>query len=144
MEPLRHESGTVVREDLESLESLKALDAQLKREEKQAKAKPRRVATQVETELAHALLGAGQLRGRMRQAVEAFVKGFPGIAPDAEAFAERLVESLLDSEADGSRNLRAVAEVYGDFANAFAAHSWSEPRLARAGRMAILRAAAQT
>ena len=95
MEPLRHESGTVVREDLESLESLKALDARLKREEKRAKAKPRRVPTQAEAELAHALLGAGQLRGRMRQEVEAFINGYPGIAPDAEVFAERLVEALL-------------------------------------------------
>ena len=144
VEPLRHESGTVVREHLESLESLKALDAALQREEKRATAKPRRVPTQAEAELTHALLGAGQLRGRMRQEVEAFVRGFPGIAPDAEAFAERLVESLLVGGASGSHDARAAAEIYGDFANAFAAQTWSEPRLARAGRMAILRAAAQT
>ena len=98
--------------------------------------------TQAETELAHALLGAGQLRGRMRQEVEAFINGYPGIAPDAEVFAERLVEALLVGGASGSHDARAAAEIY-DFANAFAAHSWSEPRLARAGRMAILRAAAE-
>ena len=143
VEPLRLETGTVVREDLESLESLKALGALLQKEEKRAKAKPRRAPTQAETELAHALLGAGQLRGRMRQEVEAFINGYPGITPDAGAFAERLVESLLVGEALGPHDLRAAAEVYGDFANAFAGHSWSEPRLARAGRMAILRAAAE-
>ena len=99
--------------------------------------------TQAEAELAHALLGVGQLRGRMRQEVEAFVKGLPGIAPDAEAFAEHLVETLLAGAAGGSHDARAAAEVYGDFANAFAAHSWTEPRLARAGRMAVLRAAAE-
>ena len=99
--------------------------------------------TQAEAELAHALIGAGQLRGRMRQEVEAFINGYPGITPDAGAFAERLVESLLVGEALGPHDLRAAAEVYGDFANAFAGHSWSEPRLARAGRMAILRAAAE-
>ena len=57
--------------------------------------------------------------------------------------AERLVEALLVGGASGSHDARAAAEIYGDFANAFAAHSWSEPRLARAGRMAILRAAAE-
>ena len=87
--------------------------------------------TQAEAELAHALLGAGQLRGRMRQEVEAFINGYPGIAPDAEVFAERLVEALLVGGASGSHDARAAAEIYGDFANAFAAHSWSEPRLAR-------------
>ena len=143
VEPLRHESGTVVREDLECLESVKALESLLQKEEKQAKAKPRRARTQAETELAHALLGAGQLRGRMRQEVEAFVKGCPGIAPDAGAFAERLVEALLVGEAWGPHDLRAAAEVYGDFAAAFAAHSWIEPRLARSRRGLVLRAAAE-
>ena len=41
MEPLRHESGTVVREDLESLESLQARDVLPRKEERQDKAKPR-------------------------------------------------------------------------------------------------------
>ena len=142
VEPLRHESGTVVREDLERLESLQALDALLQKEERHAKGKPRRAPTQAEAELAHALLGAGQLRGRMRREVEAFVKGYPGIAPDAEAFTERLVEALLVGDAGGSHDARAAAELYGDFADAFAAHSWVETRLQRASRGVVLRAAA--
>ena len=69
VEPLRQESGTVLREDLETLESVKELDALLQKAEKQAKAKPRRQPTEKEAELAHALLGKGQLRGRVRREV---------------------------------------------------------------------------
>ena len=70
VEPLRQESGTVLREDLETLESVEELDALLQKAEKQAKAKPRRQPTEKEAELAHALLGTGQLRGRVRREVK--------------------------------------------------------------------------
>ena len=92
--------------------------------------------------MAHALLETGQLRGRIRQEVEAFVENFPNIAPDAGAFSARLVEALLVGDNGGTHDARAAAELYGDFADAFAAHSWIEPRLARARRRVILRTAA--
>ena len=66
----RQESGTVLREDLETLASMKELDALLQKAEKEAKAKPRRQPTEKEAELAHALLGTGQLRGRVRRKVK--------------------------------------------------------------------------
>ena len=140
VEPLRQESGTVVQEDLECLDSLKKLDIQLKKEEKQMK--PRRAPTQAEAEVTHALLETGQLRGKMRQEVEAFVRGFAGIAPDAEGFAERLVDALLTGDAGGRHDAREAAELYGDFADAYASHGWSEQRLQRARRRVVLRAAA--
>ena len=142
VEPLRLESGTVVREDLECLDSLRELDIQLKKEEKQTKTKPRRAPTQAEAEVAHALLETGQLRCRMRQEVEAFVRGCSGIAPGAEAFAETLVDALLIGGAGGWHDAREAAELYGDFADAYAAHSWMEPRLERVRRKVVLRAAA--
>ena len=139
VEPLRQESGTVVREDMECL---RELDLQLKKEERQTKTKPRRAVTQEEADVAHALLETGQLRGRMRQEAEAFVRGFAGIAPDAEGFAERLV-ILLIGDAGGWHDAREVAEeLYGDLADAYAAHDWSEQRLQRARRRVVLRAAA--
>jgi hypothetical protein len=142
VEPLRQESGTVVREDMECLDSLRELDIQLKKEERQTKTKPRRAVTQEEADVAHALLETGQLRGRMRQEAEAFVRGFAGIAPDAEGFAERLV-ILLIGDAGGWHDAREVAEeLYGDLADAYAAHDWSEQRLQRARRRVVLRAAA--
>ena len=58
-----------LREDLESSESVRELDALLRRTDKQAKAKPRRQKTEKETELAHALLGTVQLRGRAHREV---------------------------------------------------------------------------
>ena len=67
---------------------------------------------------------------------------FPGIVPDAEAFAEQLVDALLDGEAIESHDARAAAELYGDFADAFVGNRWSDRRLARVGRGAVLRAAA--
>ena len=139
VEPLRRESGTVVQEDLEHLDSLKKLDTQLKKEERQTK--PRRAPTQAEAEVTHALLETGQLRGKMHQEVEAFVRGFAGIAPDAEGFAERLVDALLVGDG-GRHDAREAAELYGDFADAYAAHSWMEPRLERVRRKVVLRAAA--
>ena len=89
------------------------------------------------------MLRTGQLRGRLHREVEDFIKSFPGIAPDAGAFAERLVEALLGGgEAIESHDARAAAELYGGFADAFVGHGWSERRLARVGRGAVLRAAA--
>ena len=142
VEPLRQKCGTVVREDLEHLDSVKELDTQLKKEEKQAKAKPRRAPTPAEAEATHALLETVQLRGKMRQEVEAFVRGFPGIAPGAEGFAERLVHALLGGGADDWHDARETAELYGDFADAYAAHDWIESRLERTRRNFVLRAAA--
>ena len=45
-------------------------------------------------------------------------------------------------DASGSHDARDAAELYGDFADAFAARSWEEPRLARASRKVVLRSAA--
>ena len=140
-EPLRHKSGTDVREDFESLESLKALDAALQKEEKQAKAKPRRESTRVEAEVTHALLEGGQLGGRMRKEVASFVEAFPGVAPDAGAFAERLVDILLRAGAGEAYDVRTAEELYGDFTGCFLANDWKEPRL-RVGRHVVLSAAA--
>ena len=142
VEPLRQESDTVVREDLESLESVKDLDALLQKAEKQAKAKPRRQLAEKEAELAHALLGTGQLRGRVHREVKDFIESFPGIAPDAQTFAERLVEALLGDEAIEFFDAHVAAELYGDFADAFVGRDWSERRLAHVGHRVILRAAA--
>ena len=142
VEPLRQESGTVVREDLETLESVKELDAVLRKTDKQAKVKPRRQPTEKEAELAHALLGTGQLRSKVHMEVKVFIKSFSGMAPDAETFAERLVEALLGVEAIKSHDPRTAIEVYGDFVEAFIGHGWSERRLRRVGRSVVLRAAA--
>ena len=92
--------------------------------------------------MTHALLETGQLRGRMRQEVEAFVCGFSGIAPSAEGFAETLVDALLAGDAGDRHDAREAAELYGDFAEAYAAHGWKESRLERARRKVVLRAAA--
>ena len=143
VDTLRQEGDTVVREDLESLESVRELDALLRKTDKQATAKPRRQKTKKETELAHALLGTVQVRGRVHSEVKEFIKIFPGIAPDAETFAERLVEVLLGGEAAiESHDASAADEVYGDFADTFVGHGWSERILGLVGRRAILRAAA--
>ena len=61
-----------------------------------------------EAELAHTVLGTGQLRGRVRRRVKSFIKSFHGFAPDAETFAERLVEALLSGEAVEERATRTV------------------------------------
>ena len=89
------------------------------------------------------MLGTGQLRGRVHSEVENFIKSFAGIAPDADTFAERLVEALLGGEAAvKSHDASAADEVYGDFADTFVGHGWSERILGLVGRRAILRAAA--
>ena len=92
--------------------------------------------------MTHALLETGQLRGRMRQEVETFMSGFSGIAPSAEGFAETLVDALLAGDAGDRHDAREAAELYGDFAEAYAAHGWKESRLERARRKVVLRAAA--
>ena len=142
VEPLRQKSDTVVREDLESSENVVEPDAPLRKMDKQAKAKLRRQKIEKETELAHALLGTVQLRGRVENEVKEFIKGFPGIAPDAETFAERLVEALIGGGTVASHDARAADEVYGDFAETFIGHGWSERILQRVSRRVILRAAA--
>ena len=76
VEPLRQKSDTVVREDLESSENVVEPDAPLRKMDKQAKAKLRRQKTEKETELANALLGTMQLRGRVQNEVKEFIKGF--------------------------------------------------------------------
>ena len=92
--------------------------------------------------MAHALLETGQLRGRMRREAEAFVRGFSGLSPAAEGFAECLVDALLVGDAGDWHDARETAELYGDFADAYAAHGWTETRLQRASREVVLRAAA--
>ena len=79
VEPLRHESGTVVKQDLQCLESVRALDAALQKEEKQAKAKPRRESTRVEAEVAHALLDAASWAAGCARRWSASSRPFPGL-----------------------------------------------------------------
>ena len=55
VEPLRYTDGTVVMTDLDTLDSVKSLDRALRREERRAKAKPRREITRLEIELRHNL-----------------------------------------------------------------------------------------
>ena len=57
MQPMCDDNGTTIREDLDCLESVKALKAELEAERRRGKRKPRRAATQTELFIADALLG---------------------------------------------------------------------------------------
>ena len=79
----------------------------------------------------------------MRREVEKFANDFAGVAPDGHAFAESLTHVLLLGQPGSSDDcsLEVAGEIYDEFAVAFCAHSWKEPRL-RVGRRVVLRAAA--
>ncbi len=129
------------------MESVKELEATLRKEEKhrgrtEAKGRP-----PLAMELEHGMHEKSLRGGQMRGEVEAFVAAYsgPGLAPaDGRAFAERLVGALLHGQPGSSGDaldMAAAAEVYGAFADAFLRHDWKEPRL-RVGRRVVIRAAA--
>lgn len=152
VDKLRISDDTVVKQDLESLESVQDLDGALrsleKKEKKEqiaetrAKNRPSRA-----LELEQTILEQSQRGGKMRREVEALVLAYsgPGVAPaDGRAFAERLVQALLHGQPGASTDDidQAAAEaVYGGFVDAFVANEWTEARL-RVGRHVVLRAAA--
>ena len=129
MEPLRETAGTVVKEDLETLESVQALEAALQREERSSNqrflAKPGR-----------------KLLGKMRYEVLAFVEAYEGTAPEAANFARNLLDGLGQRSPEEGYDRGAAEELYGDFADSFAAHTWHAPHLRQTDYATVLRAAA--
>ena len=129
VEPLREAAGTVVKEDLETLESVQALEAALQREERSSNqrflAKPGR-----------------KLLGKMRYEVLAFVEAYEGTAPEAANFARNLLDGLGQRSPEEGYDRGAAEELYGDFADSFAAHTWHAPHLRQTEYATVLRAAA--
>ena len=125
VDPLREAVGTVVKEDLETLESVQALEAVLQKEQKGGAAKPGR-----------------KLLGKMRSELIPFVESFKGAAPEATSFARNLLDGLVQRSPEGGYDRNAAEELYGYFADTFAAHPWRAPRLQQADRAVVLRAAA--
>ena len=129
VEPLRETAGTVVKEDLETLESVQALEAALQREERSSNqrflAKPGR-----------------KLLGKMRYEVLAFVEAYEGTAPEAANFARNLLDGLGQRSPEEGYDRGAAEELYGDFADSFAAHTWHAPHLRQTEYATVLRAAA--
>ena len=115
----------MVKEDLETLESVQALEAVLQKEQKGGAAKPGR-----------------KLLGKMRSEVIPFVESFKGAAPEATSFARNLLDGLVQRSPEGGYDRNAAEELYGYFADTFAAHPWRAPRLQQADRAVVLRAAA--
>ena len=125
VEPLREAAGTLVKEDLETLESVQALEAVLEKEQKGGAAKPGR-----------------KLLGKMRYEVLAFVEAYEGTAPEAANFARNLLDGLGQRSPEEGYNRGAAEELYGDFADSFAAHTWHAPHLRQTDYATVLRAAA--
>ena len=133
-------------QSLEALDSIKALEAALSKEECKGKrvrpAQPPRA-----TELQQYLLESSQRGTRMRAEAATFVAAYsgPGLAPaDASTFSERLAQTVLHGKpnaSDESNDIAAAAAVFGDFADAFCSHQWAEPCLL-VGRHVVIGAAA--
>ena len=145
MERLKLTSDTTAQQSLEALDSIKALEAALSKENQEKRRRP--VQPPQATELQKHLL-ENSLRGsRMRAEAAAFVAAYsgPGLAPaDASFFSERLVQTVLHGRPHASGDAYdtlAMAAVFGDFADAFCSHEWAEPCL-RVGRHVVISAAA--
>ena len=147
VERLKLTSDTTVQQSLEALDSIKALEAALSKENPEKRGRP--VQPPQATELQKHLL-ENSLRGsRMRAEAAAFVAAYSGtgLAPaDASFFSERLVQTVLHGRPHASGDAYdtlAMAAVFGDFADAFCSHEWAEPCL-RVGRYVVITAAAAT
>ena len=83
-----------------------------------------------------------KLLGKMRSEVIPFVESFKGTAPEATSFARNLLDGLVQRSPEGGYDRNAAEELYGYFADTFAAHPWRAPRLQQADGAVVLEAAA--
>ncbi len=143
VERLKKEEGTVVNQDLESLtEDLQvALDKFYPEESSRIPEKHRGNPQALEL-VAH-IAGGAQRGEQMRRELASFISSLAAdvVAPDAETFPGALLETLL-AGTHHECDLSAAGQVYGPFADAFRAHSWSDHLMRRVGRRAILATAA--